>query len=66
MIKDYGMGESVVGDDSEIAKTLDEAYKEAKLLYESNLTIIEKVYEKILKDEIIHKEDIRKIRDEIF
>ncbi|GAB6044672.1 hypothetical protein JCM11957_02700 [Caminibacter profundus] len=66
MIKDYGMGESVVGDDSEIAKVLDEAYKEAKLLYESNLPIIEKVYEKILKDEIIHKEDIRKIRDEIF
>ena len=66
MIRDYGMGESVVGDESEAAKILDEAYKETKVLYESNLPVIEKVYEKMLKDEIIHKEDIKKIKDEIF
>jgi ATP-dependent Zn protease len=66
MIKDYGMGESVIGDESEIAKILEEAYKETKILYESNLALIEKAYEKLLKDEIIHKDDMKKIRDEIF
>jgi ATP-dependent Zn protease len=66
MIKDYGMGESVVGDESEIAKILEDAYKETILLYESHQPLIEKVYEKMIKDEIIHKEDIKKIKDEIF
>ena len=66
MIREYGMGESVVGDESEAAKILDEAYKETKVLYESNLPIIEKVYEKMLKDEVVYKEDIKKIKDEIF
>ncbi|MEO1923163.1 MAG: AAA family ATPase [Nautiliaceae bacterium] len=66
MIKDYGMGENIVGDESEVAKILEEAYKETKVLYDSNLSVIEKVYEKMLKDEIIHKEDMKKIRDEIF
>ncbi len=66
MIKDYGMGENIVGDESEVAKILEDAYKETKVLYDSNLPVIEKVYEKMLKDEIIHKEDMKKIRDEIF
>ncbi len=66
MIKDYGMGENIVGDESEVAKILEDAYKETKVLYDSNLPVIEKVYEKMLKDEIIHKEDMKKIRYEIF
>jgi len=66
MIRDYGMGESVVGDESEVAKILDEAYGETKVLYNSNLDLIEKVYEKMLKDEIIHKEDIKQIKNEVF
>ncbi len=66
MIKEYGMGESLVGDDREVSKILDEAYKETKILYDSNLPLINKVYEKMLKDEVIHKEDIKKLQDEIF
>ncbi|WP_457559999.1 AAA family ATPase [Caminibacter sp.] len=66
MIKDYGMGEKIVGDESEIAKILDEAYRETKVLYESNIPIIEKAYEIMLKNEIIHPEDIEKIKNEIF
>ncbi len=66
MIKEYGMGESVVGDEGEIAKILEEAYKETKVLYNSNIRMIEKAYEKLLKDEVIHKEDLKKIKNEIF
>jgi len=66
MIRDYGMGESVVGDESEAAKILSEAYNETKVLYNSNLELIEKVYEKMLKDEVIHKEDLKQIKNELF
>jgi len=66
MIRDYGMGESVVGDEGEIAKILNDAYNETKVLYNSNLDLIERVYEKMLKDEIIHKEDIKQIKNELF
>ncbi|MEO1958331.1 MAG: AAA family ATPase [Nautiliaceae bacterium] len=66
MIKEYGMGENLIGDEREVSKILDEAYKETKVLYESNLPLINKVYEKMLKNEVIHKEDIKKLQDEIF
>ncbi len=66
MIKDYGMGENISGDESEVATILNEAYAEVKALYESHKNLIEKVYEKMLKDEVIHKEDIEKIKDEVF
>jgi ATP-dependent metalloprotease FtsH len=66
MIKDYGMGESVVGDESEISKILNEAYAETKVLYNSNLEIIEKAYQKMLKDEVLHNEDVKQIKNEVF
>jgi len=66
MIKDYGMGDSVVGDESEVAKILEYALNETKDLYSSNKILIEKVYEKMLKDEVIHKNDIEKLKSEIF
>ncbi len=66
MIKDYGMGESVVGDEREINQILDNAYKETKVLYESNKEVIQKAYELMLKNEVLHKEDIKKIKNEIF
>ena len=66
MVKDYGMGDSIVGDESEIAKILEEAYKETKILYESNLPLIEKAYKIMIKNEIIHPTDIEKIKNEIF
>ena len=66
IIKDYGMGDSVIGDESEVAKVLEYALNETKMLYSSNKFLIEKVYEKMLKDEVIHKSDMDKIKDEIF
>ena len=66
MVKDYGMGESVVGDEREVGDILNNAYSEVKVLYSSNKNIIEKVYELMLKNEVIHKEDLKKIKNEIF
>ena len=66
MIQDYGMGDRIVGDEGEIAKILDEAYKETKVLYEANKEIIERAYELMQKNEVLHLEDIKKIKDEIF
>jgi len=66
MIKDYGMGDSVVGDESEVAKVLEYALNETKTLYSSNKILIEKVYEKMLKDEVIHKQDMQELKSEIF
>ena len=66
MIKDYGMGENVVGDEREVAEILNIAYKETQVLYASNKEIIEMAYEIMLKNEVLHKEDIEKIKNEIF
>jgi ATP-dependent metalloprotease FtsH len=66
MIKDYGMGENVIGDETEIAKVLQKAYEETKILYESNKIIIEKAYEEMLKNEVLHKEDLKRIKNEVF
>ena len=66
MIKDYGMGESVVGEEREIAEILDIAYKETQVLYASNKELIKKVYEIMFKNEVVHKEDLKKIKNEIF
>ncbi len=66
MIKEYGMGESVIGDEREIDDILNKAYSETKVLYNSNKVLIEKIYEKMLRDEIIHKEELKEIKNEIF
>jgi len=66
MVKDYGMGDKVIGDEQEVAMILEKALEETKILYQNNIEIIQKVYEEMLKNEVIHKEDIKRIRDEIF
>jgi len=66
MIRDYAMGDSVVGDESEAAKILDYAYNQTKEIYNANKFLIEKVYEIMLKQEVIHKEELEKIKNEIF
>jgi len=66
MIKDFGMGENLVGEESEIANILTIALNETKVLYANNKEIIEKAYELMLKNEVLHKEDIEKIKNEIF
>jgi len=66
MVRDYAMGDSVVGDESEVAKILESAYNDVKEIYNANKFLIEKVYEVLLKQEVIHKEELKKLKDEIF
>jgi len=66
MIRDYAMGDSVVADESEAAKILDYAYNQTKEIYNANRELIERVYEIMLKQEVIHKEELEKIKNEIF
>jgi ATP-dependent Zn protease len=66
MIKDYAMGESILADESEIGKVLNEAYDEVKVLIESNERLIDAVYNVLLEKEVVHKEDFEKLKNEIF
>jgi len=66
MVKDYGMGDSIVSDENEIANILNEALSEVKVLYASNQQMVEAVYHVLLEKEVIHKEDFEKLKNEIF
>ncbi|WP_456479367.1 AAA family ATPase [Nautilia sp.] len=66
MIRDYGMGESITADETETVKILNDAYAEVKVLYSSNLQMIEAVYKILLEKEVIHKEDFEKIKNDLF
>jgi ATP-dependent metalloprotease FtsH len=66
MVQDYGMGESIVSDESEVANILNEAFSEVKVLYNSNRQMIEAVYHVLLEKEVVHKEDFEKLKNEIF
>jgi cell division protease FtsH len=66
MIRDYAMGDNLIGDENEVAKVLKTAEDEVKEIYTSTQNLIEKVYEFLLKNEVIHKDDIKNIKNEIF
>jgi len=66
MVSEYAMGENLLANEAEIAKILDEALKEVRVFYHSNVELINRVYEVLLKKEVVHKEDIKNIKNEIF
>jgi len=66
MVSEYAMGENLLANEAEVAKILDEALKEVRIFYHSNVELINRVYEVLLKKEVIHKEDIKNIKNEIF
>ena len=66
MVREYAMGEGIIGDDSEVVNILNKALQEVSVLYENNKELIERVFEIMQKQEVVHKEDIKKVRDEIF
>ena len=66
MVREYGMGEGIIGDDSEIGVILNKSLQEVTVLYENNRELIDRVFEIMQRQEVIHKEDIKRIKDEIF
>jgi len=66
MVQDYAMGESIISDENETVKILNDAVSEVKVLYSSNLKMIEAVYHILLEKEVVHKEDFEKLKNEIF
>jgi ATP-dependent Zn protease len=66
MVQDYAMGDSIIPNESEAAKILNEAFDEVKILYNSNVNSIEAVYHILLEKEVVHKEDFEKVKNEIF
>ena len=66
MVQDYAMGDDVVGDEREVAKILQHCEDEVRHLYSSNQLLIDKVYNHMLQNEVIHKSDIEKYKNELF
>ena len=66
MVQDYAMSDSLIPNENEIAKILNDAYADVKVLYNSNINLIESVYQVLIKKEVIHKEELEKIKNEIF
>ena len=65
MINEYGMGDRIIATEMEVSQVLETAIQSAKLLYTSQKEVILKVQEKLLEQEIITKEEIKEIRNEI-
>ena len=66
MVQDYAMSDSLIPNENEVAKILNDAYADVKVLYNSNINLIESVYQVLIKKEVIHKEELEKIKNEIF
>ncbi len=62
MVVDYAMSENIVADESEIVSILNSALQEVKILYSTNMDMIEKVYNVLLEKEVIHKEEFEKLK----
>ena len=65
MINEYGMGDRIIATEMEVLQVLETAIQSAKLLYTSQKEVILKVQKKLLEQEIITKEEIKEIRNEI-
>jgi ATP-dependent Zn protease len=65
MINEYGMGDRIIASETEILQVLETAVQSAKLLYTSQKEVVLRVQEKLLEQEIITKEEIMEIRNEI-
>ncbi len=67
MVRDYGMGESILSDENlEALKIIEEAIEEVKNFYKMNYELIEKVYKIMQEKEVIHKSDFEKLEDGLF
>ena len=65
MVVEYGMGNKLVSSEAEVSEILMEAESRAKLLYVSQKEVILEVQKRLLENEIITKEEVKEIADEI-
>ena len=65
MVVEYGMGNKLVSSEAEVSEILIEAESRAKLLYVSQKEVILEVQKRLLENEIITKEEVKEIADEI-
>ena len=65
MVQDYGMASNLVASEADIAEILNDAYRQTKILYLSQKDAILKTQQKLLENEIITKDEIKAIINEI-
>ena len=61
MIDEFGMGESIIPNSTDIVELLDMAKREVNLLLKKNMKIIKKISAILLENEFITIEDIKEI-----
>ena len=65
MVEEYGMGNKIVTNEMEINEILNSAIDRAKILYLSQKELILAVQKELIEKEVITKERIKEIFDEI-
>lgn len=65
MITEYGMGDYIIANEMEISTIINEEFNHTKVLYISQKEIIEKAQLILLEKEVIHKEELKEIFNEI-
>jgi ATP-dependent metalloprotease FtsH len=65
MVEEYGMGDKIVATEMEIAEILNSAIDRAKILYLSQKDVILAVQKELLEREVITKDRVKEIFDEI-
>jgi cell division protease FtsH len=65
MVNEYGMGKHLLSNEYETKEIVDRLYNETRTLLESLNDAIEKVEQKLSKNESITKQEVKEILDEI-
>jgi len=65
MITEYGMGEKIISSEIDIAKVLEKNIEKVKILYMSQKDVVLAVQQELLENEIITKDRVKEIFDEV-
>jgi len=65
MITEYGMGEKIISSEIDISKVLEKNIEKVKILYMSQKDVVLAVQQELLENEIITKDRVKEIFDEV-
>jgi ATP-dependent metalloprotease FtsH len=65
MIAEYAMGENLLGSEIEVASIIEEKFNDTKVLYISQKEAILKAQEILFENEVLYKEDLKRVMDEV-